>query len=569
MDIKPTDRTVKNVLEGGFYRIPRFQRPYSWDKENVDDFWTDTVTTDDPDYFIGAFVLHRQHTGSDVFMVVDGQQRLTTITLLLAALRNALDSLGFDDLGAGVQKLIERQDINYELQFVLQSETPYPFLQEYIQKRGNANAPPSRGREEEALQLAFGLIETKVKNTLEAIEGDETIPAHRKKHEERNKLIAIRDKILGLQLIMVVLGNEDDAYMIFETLNTRGKNLGVGDLVKNHLTRLLRPTNKGVDVARDKWNGMLQLFDASAADLRINRFIYHSWLSRYPYLGEKSLFKEIKRAVKHDNAMHFLDDLVHDAELYRRIFEPDTPKWGVHERDIKLSIRALNLFRVMQPVPMLIALLRSYYSKQITAKQLRGVLRDMENFHVQFTAVTSQRTGGGTARMYAASAQDLVEAQDRNAREHVLRDFVNKMRARIPVYQEFEANFSQIVYLSDYTKQKPLVQYLLERFDSEQRTGAVVDYSAMTIEHIAPEHPSAQSTALKDHVGLLGNLILLPADLNVKLANKSFKVKKKAYEENGVPLDPILAGANRWTDEEIDKRTGYLAEQAYKKIFKV
>ena len=128
MDIKPIDRTVKNVLEGAFYRIPRFQRPYSWDKENVDDFWNDAITTTDPDYFIGAFVVYREKQDSDVFMVVDGQQHLTTITLLLAAIRNLLDRLGFSPLAAGVQKLIEREDINNDLRFVVQSETPYPFL---------------------------------------------------------------------------------------------------------------------------------------------------------------------------------------------------------------------------------------------------------------------------------------------------------------------------------------------------------------------------------------------------------------------------------------------------------
>jgi uncharacterized protein with ParB-like and HNH nuclease domain len=102
VDIKPTDKTVKNVLEGAFYQIPRFQRPYSWDKENVDDFWTDAIVTEDPDYFIGSFVLFKESRKSDTFMVVDGQQRLATITLLLAAVRNAFSELEFGDLALGV-----------------------------------------------------------------------------------------------------------------------------------------------------------------------------------------------------------------------------------------------------------------------------------------------------------------------------------------------------------------------------------------------------------------------------------------------------------------------------------
>src|SRR2546422_5504790 len=162
LEIKPVDQTVKNLLETSFYRIPRFQRPYSWDRENVDDFWADAVVAEDPDYFIGSFVLHKSKSNPDTLFVVDGQQRLTTITLLLAAVRDHLDGLAKKDLATGVQKLIERPDINNEQQFVLQSETPYPFLQEYIQKYGAAELPASSGAEEDALKAAFDYLKNQV-----------------------------------------------------------------------------------------------------------------------------------------------------------------------------------------------------------------------------------------------------------------------------------------------------------------------------------------------------------------------------------------------------------------------
>ena len=66
MDIKPLDQTAKNLLETAFYKIPRFQRPYSWDRENVEDFWNDAVVADDPDYFIGSFVLYRSKGDGDL-----------------------------------------------------------------------------------------------------------------------------------------------------------------------------------------------------------------------------------------------------------------------------------------------------------------------------------------------------------------------------------------------------------------------------------------------------------------------------------------------------------------------
>ena len=79
MQIKPVDRTINQLLESGFYRIPRFPRPYSWDKENVDDLWTDAIANDDPDYFIGSFVLYRDKEKSSAYMVVRRCWPSTTI----------------------------------------------------------------------------------------------------------------------------------------------------------------------------------------------------------------------------------------------------------------------------------------------------------------------------------------------------------------------------------------------------------------------------------------------------------------------------------------------------------
>lgn len=155
MIIKPFDKTVKALLEGGFYKIPRFQRPYSWDQENVDDFWSDAIAGEDPDYFIGSFVLFREHATSDIFMVVDGQQRITTATILLATVRNALDSIDETALAKGTQSLIERADVNNQVRFVLLTESSYPYLQEHIQKHGPPQLAKNVGAEEEAIETAF------------------------------------------------------------------------------------------------------------------------------------------------------------------------------------------------------------------------------------------------------------------------------------------------------------------------------------------------------------------------------------------------------------------------------
>ncbi len=569
MEIKPLDQTIKNLLEGAFYKIPRFQRPYSWDRENVEDFWNDAIVADDPDYFIGSFVLYSAKGVTDVLYVVDGQQRLTTITLLLASTRDALHDMGFKPLAAGVQKLIEREDINNELQFVLGSETPYPYLQEQIQKYGEGDDSGELGGEEKALKAAYDYLSGQIRKALESIDTDSTIAEKNKLEEKKAKLIGIRGKILRLQLISVQLSNDDDAYLIFETLNTRGKDLTVSDLVKNHLTRLLKPTHKGVDTTKDKWNGILDLFDRSESGININRFLHHSWLSRKPYTTEKKLFKEIKKAVDQNSARKFLDTLVSDANLYRLVLEPDSFKWGKPERVVADSIQALNVFRVVQPVPMVLSLVREYRNEGITLKQTKAVFRSMENFHVQFTAVTSQRTGGGTAFMYALSARQLLEAQSKDERAQVIKEFVGKLRDRVPSYEEFEAAFAEIRFTDDNTRQRQLVRYLLRRIDEYLRTGAPPNYDVMTIEHLAPQKPLSNATATPDAVGMMGNLLLVTEELNKNLANKAFGEKIKILKKSDVPLDDSLKNASKWDNSTIESRTKALTKLCYEKIFKV
>ncbi|MFZ2650140.1 MAG: DUF262 domain-containing protein [Burkholderiaceae bacterium] len=569
MIIKPADKTMKALLEGGFYKIPRFQRPYSWDQENVDDFWSDAIASEDQDYFIGSFVLYREHTTSDVFMVVDGQQRLTTATILLATVRNGLDSIGEIALAKGTQSLIERKDVDNQERFVLLTESSYPYLQEYIQKHGTPQLAKNAGAEEEAIETAFRYLAKQVQATLAAIDLDPTIPTKKKAHEKRKRLLTLRDNVLRLQLITVELQGEDEAYLIFETLNTRGKDLGIADLVKNLVTRLMKPKNKGVDVARDKWHKILDRFDESAADIDVNSFVYHSWISRYPYTGKEKLFREIKAKVDKAQASPYLEDLTSDSNLYRQILEPTSAPWSNQEAEILASLRALVLFRVAQPLPMILAILRTYRASQLSLAKTKEVLRSMENFHVQFTALTAQRTGGGTAKMYAAAAQELTHATSPQKRADAIKTFRQKLKSRVPSYLDFEASVSQLEYLSSNTKQKGLIQYLLQRIDQHQRQGTPVDYSKMTIEHIAPENPPPGTTAVVG-AGLLGNLLLLDEGTNNKVGNKLFAVKKEHYKAAATPLDPVLAGAStNWSAIEIKARTKALAELSYEKVFRV
>lgn len=176
MKIECFDKEIAAVFEG-FYRIPRLQRPYSWEKEHVEEFWNDTIIDQEADYFIGSIVLFKD---KDALGIVDGQQRLTTLTMMLSALRNAFRNNGLEHLAKGVHQLVERRDINNQKLYVLRSESSYPDLPEFIQKWGEPKIQPKIGPEERLLKEAFEFITEQFDGVVASIENDPSLSSSKK-----------------------------------------------------------------------------------------------------------------------------------------------------------------------------------------------------------------------------------------------------------------------------------------------------------------------------------------------------------------------------------------------------
>lgn len=565
MKIQSIDRSVSDLLKGSFFAIPRFQRPYSWDRENIEEFWTDIFVNSDADYFIGSMVTYKPGNAELAF-VVDGQQRLTTIIMLLAAIRNSLMSSDLSDLAAGVQALIERRDLDNQPQYTLQTETSYPYFQEYIQSSKAPQVAPKVGEEEGALLRTFTYLTDQVEETIASIAKDRTLSKDEVKKRSRAKLSEMRDKILSLKVISIDLDNEDDAYTIFETMNTRGKDLAPSDLVKGHLTKLLRPSNKNVDLTKDAWNTMVEIIEGSTADLDVTTYLHHYWLSRYEYVTVKALYRDVRRKVVKTNARVFLDSLIKDATIYREIQETSYKKWTKQEEQVKDSLRALTLFRVKQPLPMVLAVMHAYNARSISLAQVKDVLGAIEKFHFIFTAVTSQRSSGGISFMYALHARNLLAAKDNNARAKELSELKKKLKDKLPEYAEFESNFVNLEYTKVAAKEKKLVQYVLGKLDRLHSSGLPINYELMTIEHIASQSQNVKSQL----IGNIGNLLLCDKTFNEKvLRDKDFAAKKTALLASSIAVDEQIKTASEWTSKEISARAKYLSRLAFEKVWKI
>ena len=567
MKISCIDKEIHQILETNYYAIPRFQRPYSWEKDHVDEFWQDAVVNTEGEYFIGSIVVYKQ--GGQYRGIVDGQQRMTTITMLLCALRNAFITKGSPELAKGIQNLIERADVNNKKQFIIQTETSYPYFQEHIQSFHEMPEDVEIGEEEALLKSAFAQINSKIAAEIDSIELRPAISREKKKAEVLKSLSTIRDKILSLKLIFIELDDEDDAYVIFETLNTRGKDLTVADLVKNHLTKILKKKNENLDLPKDKWKHIVEVLEKADSELKIEDFLHHYWLSKYEYITAKKLFKSLRKSIDKSNAREFLASIEADSILYRQIHEPSFRKWSRAEERLRTSLEALQMFRVRQQVPMVLAVMREYQAKKIKLALAIEILEAIERFHFQFTAITSQRSSGGISFMYALHARQLTDATTEPARVKTIRDLKKKLRAKLPSYQEFEANFCDVGFSDQETKQKKLVQYILTGVAARYAAGVKIDTSQMTIEHLEAQNPKGVPAIKAQDVAKIGNLIFVDNDLNQQLANKPFSQKLPLLKKSHVGLDPILAEAKEWNANAIEARGKALAREAYEKIWKI
>lgn len=561
MKVKSDDRTIGEVLQGHFLKVPRFQRPYEWTREEVDDFWDD-IHGASADYFIGSMVLFQSTHGLQG--IVDGQQRLTTITLLLCILRDELAGVGLTDEAAGLHNLVERRSVlDNKSHFVLQTDEDTPYLR-YMQTFPRDGEPPASDAEK-LLKTAAEVLRLRVRRMLA---GDAA--------KAKSRLLRLRQTILGLRLITVEVDNEDDATVIFQTLNSRGRDLATADLVKSHLFSHLRADNPANDTAREKWTEIRQSFAASRADLPIDRFLLHSWLSRRDYLAQADLGKTVRKSIRRYDAMDYLDGLVLDARLYREINEPDfRVTWRPEERPIRDAFRALQIFRVRQPLPWLLAVWRDYDAGSLKLKHAMAAAMAIERFHFLATAVASQPSSGGISKMYATHARQLFSAAPGLGKVAVTRDLHAKISAgqRLPTLDQFAAAFALVRYSRLFSQQARLVSYILKclhRHYAPAKT-APIDFREMTVEHLAPQSRTTSDAIVSSlAVARLGNLILVPKALNEKLASKPFPDKQALLLEaagDGLYVDSFVLEASQWTEAEINSRTRTLAEVSYQEVW--
>ncbi len=254
MELSAVTKNVQSILSAQKkYIIPRYQREYSWEREELTQLWEDIWSSIEyadskftvGEYFIGSIVLSGSDQGEEL-EVVDGQQRLTTLSILLSALRASFEKCNLPKIAEGAYSYIEGQDKDGEDFFRIVNPLVQPYFNDCILYKLPKNTHP-RNDEEKRLKYAYDFFINKLKMV-------EIKKIFKNEDEVEYSILlkAVRDQLLGFKLIYITVSEKKYANTIFETLNAKGKELTPVDLIKNEIFSIMDSEHPS-DTARYKW----------------------------------------------------------------------------------------------------------------------------------------------------------------------------------------------------------------------------------------------------------------------------------------------------------------------------
>lgn len=578
MELHAYTRTISDLFSvKKKYVVPRFQRSYSWTKEQVKELWDDItanikISSEEEitheEYFIGSLVLVGDDK-SNLLQIVDGQQRLTTITILLSVLCERFKELKKDNLAEAIFKnYIEGQDDDGKNYFKLDNETPKPFFQKSIQYINKEKASPQTEEEKTLLSTYEDFCHYTSKNNLAKcfrIDG--------KIDEEKYEILLrmIRDQVVKyLKVIFITVTEEEEAYTIFETLNARGMNLSFVDLIKNKLFKELTDTHPDDD-AKTTWKeirAVISSRDFVGVGNNLEDFVRHWWISKYSYVAEDNIYKAFKKLWIEGkiDAKNFIKEIYSDSYIYIKIASPLQEDFKQQEEKfIYHTLSALKIFNVVQPRPLLLSLLKAKEKKVVKRDELKEVMLLLEKFHFMFNAVCSLRPSG-IEGSYSLAARGLQNASDKREAKEIIRKFKESLEAKIPDEALFTEKFKELRFYDGYTRNKKLIQYIFNKIErSKLLTNELVP------ENISLEHILCQSHNHKDIVGKIGNLLPLSQELNEKAKDKLVLDKLSIYSKSHYSLPKEFASEHKglWNINEIETRTVGLAKYCYNNIWQL
>ncbi|HLP97388.1 MAG TPA: DUF262 domain-containing protein [Sideroxyarcus sp.] len=540
---------IGGVLKSKRFKVPAYQRSYAWENEHVEALLEDireAISSKESEYFLGSLVV----TGPQEqrYDVVDGQQRLTTVSLLIAAIKDKFKNDGDMEVVSSIRSdflaSTDRKSREKESKLVL-NEVDNELYQELIEDIRGVNASKFIRQSHQRLISASNAI-------LDYIEA--MCVKSKDPEEDLHEWLDYLET--NLKVIVVTTPDDSNAFVIFETLNDRGLELAISDLLKNYL---FHKSGDKIGETKNRWLNMVAVLESASEDPLVVTYLRHFSMSKYGLVREKELFGLIKKKVTSKKlALQFSSDLSDTARKYAALLNTDHEYWNKfgNARD---CVSTLNLLGMIQVRPLLLAILEKFEPSKVAA-----AFQKLVSVAVRFQIVGG--VGGGTLeRIYSETAKSVSEGK-LTSTEEILKAFTS-----MPV----DAIFKQSFATASISKPS-LARYYLRSLemgcikqDSQEKVPNS-DVGRVNLEHVLPQTLTEPWEKLwnadeaRAYQKRLGNLALMSSKGNSSVGNDSFETKKSEYGKSQFVLTQGIAEFGTWDKQSIDKRQLQMAEIALK-----
>lgn len=535
--ISPKPKSFKELIQDKYYYVPLYQRPYDWDIDKVSQLWDD-VYKNDSGYFLGTVLFKPDQSSGPHptnFEIVDGQQRLATLLLLLRAAIETLEKAGI-------------------------KEDASEFQRDYIAQR-------PAGVKESHLTL---ILSKRDKDKFESLLLGELFPEKRlfiswknlekaieffrekfgdliKEHGKGGVVDFINEKVLKLSFLEILLETDPDVYQFFETINDRGMDLSIADLVKNRVCAVAVEQKKSEEEAALTIDRISEGIGSGKFKTFLLHYCWANGEGEEPTPRKKLMVWYGDRISQSGDIRKFLSHLENSAlENYVNYVNPVQ----CSEKAKKVFFTYLDALGATRCYPLL----------------LKGEeCLDRKDFLRLCNAVEILTFRHSTVLKWDAKVlEDVFHKLIRNIQnKKPINEILGELRQQPAVKADnlFKLSFTEFV-----PSNHKLARYALWKVE-EMMVGkkqANLDWDNLTLEHILAE--KLDWDGRDEYLGRLGNLTLLSSKMNEEAANKPFATKKKKIYENEkrIKMTKDLAKLTDFTKDAIILRQKNLADIAIK-----
>ncbi len=539
---------IASVLISTRLEVPVHQRPFEWTEEVIEllDDVGGSFARNKEDYFLGSLVIISAPEGERP-KVLDGQQRLAVVSLLLSGIADQFDSRGdkkraqairgqylsIFDIAEGIErpqlKLSQADDLYFRSILIGEARKP------------DDGAPESHWRLWDACQAISAWLSKRLEGLRDPV-----------------NWLAEFTKYLGESAYVIYFTVADDAnaFLIFETMNDRGLDLSIADLLKNYL---LGRSGEDLQTVLNLWTTAMASLSAYGGESLFTAFLRHFWSSKYGLVREKEVYRSIKsRVTTSANVMDFANEVERNSSLYAAILSPEHEFWSEASSTARERIRTLHLLGLEQYRPMLLSTLA-----HLRLEDVEEILRLLISWNVRLLIVGG--LGGGAMENHYCELGKVIRGGELKSVDAI----ASRAESFIPNDAIFRDNFATARVAKSYLARCYLRTLELQAMGKPQpELVPNSDPGELTLEHILPERPVEDAwpqfneEERNAYTKRLGNMLLLKQKMNAKLRSSSFSIKREIYGKSDLLLTKRVAELDGWTKEAIENRQNSLAQLA-------